>query len=78
MRLIGSFLKLKVAPAYAGWYPESFPSHYPHRMASNFPHGSAMDNLFIHIRSLLQILDAEMYELMHPEGDLSHLYFCYR
>ena len=48
------------------------------RMVSNFPHGSAMDDLFIHIRSLLQILDAEMYELMHPQGDLSHLYFCYR
>jgi hypothetical protein len=29
-------------------------------------------------RSLIQILDCEMYELMHAHGDYTHFYFCYR
>lgn len=29
-------------------------------------------------RSLIQILDCELYELMHAHGDYTHFYFCYR
>lgn len=29
-------------------------------------------------RSLVQILDSEMFELMHENGDFTHFYFCYR
>lgn len=31
-----------------------------------------------HSRSLIQILDSEMYDLMHAHGDYTHFYFCYR
>uniref|UniRef100_A0A131YYC7 Small G protein signaling modulator 1 like n=2 Tax=Rhipicephalinae TaxID=426437 RepID=A0A131YYC7_RHIAP len=48
------------------------------RMAANFPHGGAMDHHFANMRSLIQILDAEMFELMHQNGDYTHFYFCYR
>lgn len=29
-------------------------------------------------RSLIQILDAEIFDLMHQNGDYTHFYFCYR
>jgi len=29
-------------------------------------------------RSLIQILDAEIFDLMQQNGDYTHLYFCYR
>ncbi len=48
------------------------------RMVANFPHGGAMDAHFANMRSLIQILDAEMFELMHQNGDYTHFYFCYR
>ncbi|KAK7790586.1 hypothetical protein R5R35_005950 [Gryllus longicercus] len=48
------------------------------RMGANFPNGGAMDAHFANMRSLIQILDAEMYELMHQNGDYTHFYFCYR
>lgn len=48
------------------------------RMIANFPHGGAMDNHFANMRSLIQILDNEMFELMHQNGDYTHFYFCYR
>ncbi|XP_071848612.1 small G protein signaling modulator 1-like isoform X2 [Apostichopus japonicus] len=48
------------------------------RMCKNFPHGGAMDNHFANMRSLIQILDSEMFELMHQNGDYTHFYFCYR
>ncbi|XP_077995337.1 small G protein signaling modulator 1-like [Glandiceps talaboti] len=48
------------------------------RMAKNFPHGGAMDSHFANMRSLIQILDSEMFELMHQNGDYTHFYFCYR
>ncbi|XP_076364426.1 small G protein signaling modulator 1-like isoform X4 [Tachypleus tridentatus] len=48
------------------------------RMAANFPHGGAMDAHFANMRSLIQILDGEMFELMHKNGDYTHFYFCYR
>ncbi|XP_049839017.1 small G protein signaling modulator 1-like isoform X1 [Schistocerca gregaria] len=48
------------------------------RMAANFPHGGAMDTHFANMRSLIQILDSEMFELMHQNGDYTHFYFCYR
>ncbi|XP_054711478.1 small G protein signaling modulator 1-like [Uloborus diversus] len=48
------------------------------RMVSNFPHGGAMDAHFANMRSLIQILDGEMFDLMHQNGDYTHFYFCYR
>eukprot|EP00057_Strongylocentrotus_purpuratus_P005827 XP_003731830.1 PREDICTED: small G protein signaling modulator 1 [Strongylocentrotus purpuratus] len=48
------------------------------RMSKNFPHGGAMDTHFANMRSLIQILDCEMFELMHQNGDYTHFYFCYR
>ncbi|KAL5276338.1 SGSM2 family protein [Megaselia abdita] len=48
------------------------------RMIENFPSGGAMDMHFANMRSLIQILDSEMYELMDAHGDYTHFYFCYR
>ncbi|XP_036392222.1 small G protein signaling modulator 2 isoform X1 [Megalops cyprinoides] len=48
------------------------------RMSQNFPSGGAMDTHFANMRSLIQILDSELYELMQQNGDYTHFYFCYR
>ncbi|XP_068609263.1 small G protein signaling modulator 1 [Brachionichthys hirsutus] len=48
------------------------------RMNQNFPHGGAMDSHFASMRSLIQILDSELFELMQQNGDYTHFYFCYR
>ncbi|CAF0925160.1 unnamed protein product [Adineta ricciae] len=48
------------------------------RLLPNFPHGAGMDEHFGHMRSLLQILDYELYEHIHRTGDFTHFYFCYR
>ncbi|XP_076855236.1 small G protein signaling modulator 1 isoform X2 [Brachyhypopomus gauderio] len=48
------------------------------RMNQNFPHGGEMDTHFANMRSLIQILDSELFELMHQNGDYTHFYFCYR
>ncbi|ALC48611.1 CG32506 [Drosophila busckii] len=48
------------------------------RMIENFPSGGAMDMHFANMRSLIQILDSEMYDLMDSNGDYTHFYFCYR
>ncbi|XP_056630776.1 small G protein signaling modulator 1-like [Diorhabda sublineata] len=52
--------------------------HLMERMVENFPNGNAMDCHFANMRSLIQILDSEMYELMQSHGDYTHFYFCYR
>uniref|UniRef100_A0A3Q3EUN2 Small G protein signaling modulator 2 n=1 Tax=Labrus bergylta TaxID=56723 RepID=A0A3Q3EUN2_9LABR len=48
------------------------------RMSQNFPTGGAMDTHFANMRSLIQILDSELFELMQQNGDYTHFYFCYR
>jgi len=48
------------------------------RMVNNFPHGGGMDQHFGNMRSLIQILDPELFEHMHQNGDYTHFYFCYR
>ncbi|XP_048221127.1 small G protein signaling modulator 2 isoform X3 [Perognathus longimembris pacificus] len=53
-------------------------SHLMKRMSQNFPNGGAMDSHFANMRSLIQILDSELFELMHQNGDYTHFYFCYR
>uniref|UniRef100_A0A8D1RE04 Serine racemase n=1 Tax=Sus scrofa TaxID=9823 RepID=A0A8D1RE04_PIG len=53
-------------------------SHLMKRMSQNFPNGGAMDAHFANMRSLIQILDSELFELMHQNGDYTHFYFCYR
>lgn len=47
-------------------------------MSANFPHGGAMDQHFGNMRSLIQILDPELFEHMKQNGDYTHFYFCYR
>lgn len=32
----------------------------------------------LNLMSFLQILDSELFELMHQNGDYTHFYFCYR
>ncbi|XP_038215530.1 small G protein signaling modulator 2-like isoform X2 [Zerene cesonia] len=53
-------------------------AHLMARAKDNFPSGQAMDAHFADMRSLIQILDCELYELMHAHGDYTHFYFCYR
>lgn len=48
------------------------------RMMANFSNGGAMDSHFANMRSLIQILDNEMFELMQANGDYADFYFCYR
>lgn len=48
------------------------------RMSANFPHGSAMDQHFSNMRSLIQILDSDLFEHMHHRGDYTHFFFSYR
>ncbi|KAH9404006.1 Small G protein signaling modulator 2 [Tyrophagus putrescentiae] len=48
------------------------------RMKHNFPLGGAMDTHFANMRSLVQILDVDIFELMQRKGDYTHFYFCYR
>ncbi|CAF0973038.1 unnamed protein product [Didymodactylos carnosus] len=48
------------------------------RLVPNFPHGAGMDQHFANMRSLLKILDSELYEHIHRTGDFTHFYFCYR
>ncbi|CAF3414264.1 unnamed protein product [Rotaria sp. Silwood1] len=52
--------------------------HLMKRLLPNFPNGTGMDENFGHMRSLLQILDSELYEHIHHTGDFTHFYFCYR
>uniref|UniRef100_A0A674K428 Small G protein signaling modulator 2 n=1 Tax=Terrapene triunguis TaxID=2587831 RepID=A0A674K428_9SAUR len=64
------------------WVPDQLAyscfSHLMKRMSQNFPNGGAMDTHFANMRSLIQILDCELFELMHQNGDYTHFYFCYR
>ncbi|CAF0919945.1 unnamed protein product [Brachionus calyciflorus] len=48
------------------------------RMSSNFPHGTAMDQHFSNMKTLIQILDTDLFEHMHNRGDYTHFYFSYR
>ena len=41
------------------------------RMNMNFPHGGLMDNHFANMRSLIQILDSELFDHMHQVRDQS-------
>lgn len=52
--------------------------HLMERMNKNFPHGNAMDLHFANMRSLIQVLDPEMFEHLQSNNDLTHFYFCYR
>jgi len=48
------------------------------RMSPNFPCGGAMDTKFANMRSLLQVLDHDLFTLIRQNGDYTHFYFCYR
>ena len=52
--------------------------HLMKRMSLNFPHGSQMDQHFTNMRSLIQLVDFELFEHMHYRGDYTHFYFSYR
>ena len=48
------------------------------RMAANFPHAGGMDANLANMRSLIQVMDPELFDLMRHNGDYTHFYFCYR
>ncbi|CAG0890499.1 unnamed protein product [Cyprideis torosa] len=48
------------------------------RMAENFPTGGAMDRHLGNLRSLIQILDGELFELLDQNKECTHFFFCYR
>ena len=49
------------------------------RMGLNFPSGgTAMDRHLANLRSLIQILDSELFELLDHNKDCTHFFFCYR
>uniref|UniRef100_A0A915I0G6 Rab-GAP TBC domain-containing protein n=1 Tax=Romanomermis culicivorax TaxID=13658 RepID=A0A915I0G6_ROMCU len=48
------------------------------RLLPNFPHGDGMEINFVCLRSLLQVMDPELFDLMERNGDSNHFYFCYR
>lgn len=48
------------------------------RMNMNFLHSTLMDDHFANMRSLIQILDSELFEHMQSNSDYSHFYFSYR
>ena len=48
------------------------------RMSNNFPHGTAMDENFSNMRTLIQILDSDLFEHMYQRGDYTHFFFSYR
>lgn len=48
------------------------------RMSLNFLSNSEMDKNFSNLRSLVQILDKELYEYLNSRGDQSQFYFTYR
>ena len=52
--------------------------HLMKRMSPNFPHGTAMDEHFSNMRTLIQILDPDLFEHMQKRGDYTHFYFSYR
>lgn len=47
-------------------------------MSLNFLSSSEMDKHFSNMRSLVQILDNELYEYMNTKGDHTQFYFTYR
>ena len=49
------------------------------RLIPNFPlAGGGMDRNFANMRSLIQVLDPELFSMMKSNGDYTHFYFCYR
>uniref|UniRef100_A0A1I7XZL9 Rab-GAP TBC domain-containing protein n=1 Tax=Steinernema glaseri TaxID=37863 RepID=A0A1I7XZL9_9BILA len=48
------------------------------RLRPNFPLGSGMDENLNNLRSLVQVMDPELFDLMMSNGDFTHLYFSYR
>ena len=48
------------------------------KMSLNFLSNTEMDKNFSNLRSLVQILDKELYEYLNSRGDQSQFYFTYR
>ncbi|VDN54995.1 unnamed protein product [Dracunculus medinensis] len=48
------------------------------KMKLNFPQNTGMDDNLANMRSLIQVIDPQLYEFMSTNGDFTHLYFCYR
>ncbi|CAD6194101.1 unnamed protein product [Caenorhabditis auriculariae] len=48
------------------------------RLRENFPQRSGMDQCLSNLRSLIQVVDPQIFTLLTGTGDFTHLYFSYR
>uniref|UniRef100_A0A1I7XTF1 Rab-GAP TBC domain-containing protein n=1 Tax=Heterorhabditis bacteriophora TaxID=37862 RepID=A0A1I7XTF1_HETBA len=48
------------------------------RLRENFPQRSGMDQCLANLRSLIQVVDPQIFSLLTSSSDFTHLYFSYR
>lgn len=48
------------------------------RMKENFPHHAGMDRCLSNLRSLVQVVDPQIFSLLSTSADFTQLYFSYR
>ncbi|KHJ82121.1 hypothetical protein OESDEN_18187 [Oesophagostomum dentatum] len=48
------------------------------RLRENFPQRSGMDHCLMNLRSLIQVVDPQIFSMLTSTSDFTHLYFSYR